>query len=48
MLINDILVCAGMAAALDDVNGILARVLIDLTASMRFAGDLNVPERDHQ
>lgn len=27
---------------IDDASGILARVLIDLTASMRFAGDLNV------
>ncbi len=26
----------------DDMNGILARVLLDLTASMRFGGDLNV------
>jgi tubulin epsilon len=26
----------------DEMNGVMARVLIDLTASMRFAGDLNV------
>ena len=30
------------AGGFDDMNGILARVLMDLTASMRFAGDLNV------
>jgi hypothetical protein len=30
------------SAGFHDMNGVLARVLIDLTASMRFAGDLNV------
>jgi hypothetical protein len=30
------------SAGFDDMNGILAKLLIHLTASMRFAGDLNV------
>jgi len=33
---------SGRRGGFDEMNGVMARVLIDLTASMRFAGDLNV------